>query len=269
MCLEKVDPMFAPLTSQSAHLRVNAHPRIRQSLVWFFDLDNTLHHATPEIFPLINQMMTAYVADKLQLSTEAAHALRQQYWERYGATLLGMIRHHAIDPHEFLRASHDFADLPGLIRAERGLRHLFTQLPGQKRLLTNAPHAYAQRILQHIGLRWQLGRSYAVEHMRLHGHYRPKPSRSMLRALIAREGVAAQRCVLIDDDLDNLRAARAVGMRTVWVSGWLARDNSVTRNHSQRKLRKQFGYRYKPQWCNVQVKSVRALPRHLAKLAVR
>ena len=55
--------MFAPLTAQPVHVPANVHPRPRRRLVWFFDLDNTLHHATPEIFPLINQMMTAYVAE--------------------------------------------------------------------------------------------------------------------------------------------------------------------------------------------------------------
>jgi putative hydrolase of the HAD superfamily len=235
--------------------------------VWFFDLDNTLHHASPAIFPLINQMMTAYVADKLALSLDAAHALRQAYWARYGATLLGMIRHHDTDPHEFLRESHRFEDLPSLIRAETGLRHLFARLPGQKRLLTNAPHAYAQRILQHIGLHWQLGRGYAIEQMRLHGHYRPKPSRSMLRALVRREQCQPARCVLVDDDLDNLRAARALGMRTVWVSGFLPKPTNGQSAPNQ--PRKDYRCGMKPQWCDVQVKSVRALPRILAKIRTK
>ena len=29
--------------------------------VWIFDLDNTLHNATPHIFPHINSSMTAYL----------------------------------------------------------------------------------------------------------------------------------------------------------------------------------------------------------------
>ena len=33
--------------------------------VWLFDLDNTLHDATPHIFPHINRAMTAYVAEAL------------------------------------------------------------------------------------------------------------------------------------------------------------------------------------------------------------
>ena len=32
------------------------------SRLWVFDLDNTLHHASAGVFPLINQQMTDYIA---------------------------------------------------------------------------------------------------------------------------------------------------------------------------------------------------------------
>jgi putative hydrolase of the HAD superfamily len=45
--------------------------------VWIFDLDNTLHNATPHIFPHINRSMTAYLQEHLQLDEDAANALRR------------------------------------------------------------------------------------------------------------------------------------------------------------------------------------------------
>ncbi len=66
--------------------------------VWLFDLDNTLHDANPYIFPHINSAMTAYVAQRAGLDEAAASALRETYWRRYGATLLGLIRDHRIKP---------------------------------------------------------------------------------------------------------------------------------------------------------------------------
>ena len=59
--------------------------------VWIFDLDNTLHNATPHIFPHINRSMTAYLREHLALDEAAADALRMDYWQRYGATLSGLI----------------------------------------------------------------------------------------------------------------------------------------------------------------------------------
>ena len=38
--------------------------------IWLFDLDNTLHDATPHIFPHINRSMTAYLQRHLRLSEE-------------------------------------------------------------------------------------------------------------------------------------------------------------------------------------------------------
>src|SRR5690606_24636294 len=63
--------------------------------VWLLDLDNTLHDAMPDVFPRIHRSMIEFVASELSMSLEDADALRTRYWRRYGATLLGMVRHHA------------------------------------------------------------------------------------------------------------------------------------------------------------------------------
>ena len=82
--------------------------------------------------------MTDYVERELGVARDEANRLRTLYWRRYGATLLGLVRHHGVDPHHFLRETHDF-DVAELLRAERGLARLFARLPGRKLLLTNAP----------------------------------------------------------------------------------------------------------------------------------
>jgi putative hydrolase of the HAD superfamily len=55
--------------------------RSRRSPVWVFDLDDTLHHASPHIFPHINRAMTAYIERHLALDHAQATALRQHYWQ--------------------------------------------------------------------------------------------------------------------------------------------------------------------------------------------
>lgn len=193
--------------------------------VWFFDLDDTLHDASHAIYRAIDTRMTDFVARHLRIERDAANRLRQTYWRRYGATMLGLIRHHAVDPHRFLRETHDF-DVASLLRAERGLTRLFARLPGRKVLLTNAPIDYAERVLRGIGLQRHIRTRYSIESMRIHGTYRPKPSRSMLRSMLARERLSgrpnARRAILVDDNPENLKAAWAVGFSTVL----LARRNS-------------------------------------------
>ena len=195
-------------------------------LIWFFDLDNTLHDASHRIFGTIDRLMNSWLVENLAVDEAEANRLRTDYWHRYGATLLGLVKHHAVDAHAFLRETHSFAetpDLAALVRAERGLTDFFRRLPGRKVLLTNAPTHYAHGVLKQIGLARHIRRRYAIEQMRVRGRYRPKPSRAMLTALLAKEKVGASRAVLVEDSLPNLKSARAIGMHTVLVSGFATR----------------------------------------------
>ncbi len=167
--------------------------------------------------------MSEWLVANLAVQAHEADHLRNDYWRRYGTTLVGLVRHHAIDPHAFLRDTHAFVDSPDLatmIRAERGLFELFRKLPGRKVLITNAPAVYTTRVLREIGLSRVVRRRYHIEQMQLFGRFRPKPSTSMFRMLLAKEKVRPHDAVLIDDSVLNLRGARAVGMRRVHVQGY-------------------------------------------------
>jgi len=136
------------------------------------------------------------------------------------------VRHHRVDPHRFLRETHDFR-VDELVRIERGLGRMLARLPGRKVLLTNAPGHYAAQVLRRLGLHRHIRERYAIEQLRLHGRFRPKPSVAMLRAVLAREGLAgranARRAVLVDDSPVNLKSARAAGFATVLRIAPLAR----------------------------------------------
>ena len=67
-----------------------------------FDLDNTLHNASAHIFPQIHLSMMAYICRHLHVDEAEATRWRQTYWKRYGATLLGLVKHHAVDAAHFL-----------------------------------------------------------------------------------------------------------------------------------------------------------------------
>ncbi|OZI40631.1 pyrimidine 5'-nucleotidase [Bordetella genomosp. 1] len=184
--------------------------------VWLFDLDNTLHDTSHAIFPLIDAGMTQAVVNALGVDVDEANRLRKLYWQRYGATVIGLVRHHGVDAHQFLHDSHDF-DIAPLVRAEKGLPAKLRALPGRKVLLTNAPLDYARAVLRHLGLLGCFHSLWGIEQMRLHGQFRPKPSPALLRYVLAREGVQPRQAVLIEDTLDNLRSARRIGLRTVHV----------------------------------------------------
>ncbi|MDH4234854.1 MAG: pyrimidine 5'-nucleotidase [Gallionella sp.] len=181
---------------------------------WIFDLDNTLHNATPHIFPHINRSMTAYLQRHLQLDETAANALRMHYWQRYGATLSGLMRHHGTDPDHFLWHTHQFPDLPQMVLREPRLRHVLKNLPGRKVVFSNAPQHYVLEVLKLLGVGDLFDDVMAVEHTR----YRPKPDSFGFMRLLKKHQVRAAQCVLVEDSLENLRAAKRLGLRTVWVN---------------------------------------------------
>jgi len=235
-----------------------------RSPVWFFDLDNTLHNASFRIFKTINGTMNAWLMQHLRMDEDAAGRMRVDYWRRYGATLLGLVRHHAIDAHHFLRETHSFCESPDfadMLRAERGLVARLRKLPGRKVLLTNAPERYAHVVLAHLGISGQFARRYAIEHMRIHGRFKPKPSRSMLRALLAREGVPPARAALIEDSPENLKSARAVGMRTVLVRAWQNGPHKLNDPLKGGAGRPVHRAATRPPYVDLQVKSVTQLLR--------
>ena len=181
---------------------------------WIFDLDNTLHNATPHIFPHINRSMTAYLQEHLQLDEMAANELRLHYWQRYGATLRGMMRHHGTDPDHFLWHTHQFPELPAMVLHEPRLRHMLKALPGKKVVFSNAPRHYVHAVLKLLRVDGLFDDVMAVEHTR----FRPKPDLFGFMYLIRKHGLKAAQCVMVEDSLENLQAAKRLGMRTVWVS---------------------------------------------------
>ena len=187
---------------------------VRRSRVWIFDLDNTLHDARPHIFPHINRSMTEYVARLLDLGEEDANELRDFYWKRYGATLIGLIRHHRVDPGHFLRETHHFPELDRMVVGRRELRSVLRRLPGRKIVFSNAPGHYARAVVQALGVSDLFDDVFSIERTR----FRPKPDAHGFLRLMHAHRLVASRCIMVEDSLENLRTAKRLGMKTVWVS---------------------------------------------------
>jgi putative hydrolase of the HAD superfamily len=207
---------------------------------WIFDLDNTLHNATPHIFPHINRSMTAYLQEHLQLEEGAANALRMDYWQRYGATLSGMMKHHGTDPAHFLWHTHQFPALPQMVLREPRLRHALKKLPGRKLVFSNAPQHYARAVLRLLRVEDLFDDVFAIEQSR----HRPKPERAGFVRLLQKHRLNPAHCVMVEDSAENLQTAKRLGMQTVWVSR-LPRS---------------------PAYVDVKIRDVLELPRALSRL---
>ena len=191
--------------------------------VWLFDLDNTLHDASHAAFTQVTQAMTDYMVTHLDLTPHAADQLRRHYWGRYGATLLGLTRHHGVAASHFLHETHRLPGLEQRLRTSSADRAALKRLPGRKIILTNAPLAYTTRVLRTLRLAPHFDAVLSIEHMRMFGALRPKPDARMLRYLCARLKTPPSGCTLVEDTLVNQRSAHTIGMRTVWMQRYLRR----------------------------------------------
>ncbi|MEO7853449.1 MAG: pyrimidine 5'-nucleotidase [Rubrivivax sp.] len=188
--------------------------------VWLFDLDDTLHDAANASMPGLALSFGEYIQRELGLTQAESDTLRRRYWQRYGATLLGLVKHHGISAAHFLHHTHLLPGLEAQIKGHRPDLLALKRLRGRKYIVTNAPRAYARRVLGVLGIIDLFDGIISIEDMRMFGELRPKPDARMFRRLLARLQVPASQCVLVEDNLRNQRAARRVGMKTVWMQRW-------------------------------------------------
>lgn len=186
---------------------------------WIFDLDNTLYPASCGLFDLIDERMGAYIQRLLDCGPVEARRVQKAHFHEHGTTLAGLMKHHGVDPHEFLADVHDIA-LDRIVACpalEAGLG----RLPGRKLIFTNGDAPYARRVLDRLGV------AHHFEHVHdIHGaELRPKPAPHGYDLLIAALAIDPARTAMIEDMVQNLAPAKTLGMTTVWVDNGSERGN--------------------------------------------
>ncbi len=176
---------------------------------WVFDLDNTLYPVTGPIWDALGGRMTEFVARATGLPPDEAYALQERYLIEYGATIAGMVKHHGVDPHEFLDYVHD-VDVSA-VAADAELVALVRALPGRKLVYTNGARAHADRILDRLGAHEAFDGIFALECADLY----PKPARESFERLIARYAIDPKRALMVEDTPRNLTTAHELGFATV------------------------------------------------------
>lgn len=181
--------------------------------VWLFDLDNTLHHADAGIFGIINRAMTDYLAGALALPHAEASRVREDYWHRYGATLAGLQQHHPeIDIGDFLRRSHPMDEILAALVPMEDARETLGRLNGRKAVFSNGPSFYVRALVNALDLNDCFEAAFGTDDFGL----LYKPNRQAYLTVCQKLGAAPANCIMVDDSADNLHAAKALGMRTVW-----------------------------------------------------
>lgn len=180
--------------------------------VLIFDLDNTLYPAEKQLFNLIDVRINRYMTEIVGIPAPEVDALRRDYWRLYGVTLQGLIRHHAVDPEDYLLYVHDI-DVPSRLSIDTALREALDSLPHRKAVFTNGSTCHAGRVLAALGIDDMFEKVYDIRV----AAYQPKPFPEPYHAVLTDLGTAAERCIMIEDSRENLHTAKKLGMGTILV----------------------------------------------------
>ena len=190
---------------------------------WLFDLDLTLYAPEHAIMDQVRTRIAAYVERYFNIDSDRAHAIRYDYWRRYGTTLGGLMAEHGVDPHAYLDFVHD-VDLSRLQPCAR-LSAGIAALPGRKLIFTNADAPYAARVLAARGLADAFAGVFDIHAM----DHRPKPDSRSYARLCAAFAIRPETTLFIEDSAHNLEPAKAMGMTTVWLNHAADPESGVER----------------------------------------
>ncbi len=180
--------------------------------VLIFDLDNTLYPAERHLFGLIDVRINRYMTEIVGIAAPDVDALRREYWRLYGVTLQGLIRHHGVDPEDYLHYVHD-VDVNSRLAPDPVLRQVLKDLPQRKAVFTNGSICHAGRVLSALGIEDVFEEVYDIRV----AEYLPKPWPEPYHAVLDKLGTTPERCIMIEDSRDNLETAKKLGMGTILV----------------------------------------------------
>jgi len=178
---------------------------------WLFDLDNTLYPPECGLMGRVSKRMTEFVAHQTGLSWDEARALQKRYYHEHGTTLAGMMAHHGVDPAAYIAEVQDVG--VDCVRPDPELGLALERLPGRRLVFTNAGGAYAERVLDRLGISPLFEAVFHIEA----SDYIPKPQPHAFARMVERHGVQPRRCAFFEDTEWNLAPAAALGMTTVLV----------------------------------------------------
>jgi len=177
-----------------------------------FDLDNTLYPAECDLFSLIDVRINRYMEDIVAIEPEEVDGLRRRYWHDYGATLQGLIRHHDIDPEDYLDYVHA-VDVGSRLSVDHELQTALGRIAIDSYIFSNGSRCHVDRVVSALGLD---GLFADVFDIRI-ADYQPKPNPDPYQQVLEKLDLSGEECIMVEDQPQNLEMAKQFGMKTVLV----------------------------------------------------
>ena len=179
---------------------------------WWFDYDGTLYPASHRLTEVVDRRITEWVALARGIPMDEADGLRRRLYREHGNTLRGMMRESDTDPNAYLDYVFDLPD-DHMPPPDPVLSNFLDGLEPPAAIFTNARADYVRRGLEAMGVHRGIGSIHDIASF----SWKAKPEPSIYEDVLEREGDAASDVVFVDDRIENLAPARALGMSTVLV----------------------------------------------------
>jgi len=199
------------LTPSAEYSEAELRARFQHVDTWVFDLDNTLYPPDSDLWPKIDERITHFLADRLDLDGLSARALQKHYYQQFGTTLCGLVSEDSIVPAEFLSFVHDIDRTT--LAPNPSLRREISALPGRKLIFTNGSRDHAEQTTAQLGLDGAFDGMFDI----IDANLVPKPSVAAYEAFFAKFSVVPASAAMFEDIARNLIVPKAVGMTATLV----------------------------------------------------
>ncbi len=178
---------------------------------WIFDLDNTLYDGATKVFSQIDKNMSIFISKKLNVDLIKAREIQKKYFYDTGTTLSGLMKYNNVDPHEFLSEVHNI-NISWLPK-DLLLREELIKIKEKKYIFTNGSQSHVTNITKQLGIEDLFESAFTITD----AEFIPKPSLEYYKKGVKKFNLDATKCVLIEDIAHNLKEAKSLGMKTVWL----------------------------------------------------
>lgn len=188
--------------------------------VVFLDIDDTLYSPTSGLGTRITANIEAYLTNALGVPAADAPAARENY-QKHGTTLAGLIAEDmaAFSIDAYIAAVYGGVPYSELLKPDPKLKALLESLSAKRRVFafSNAHKEHVLAVLQAVGAPLACFEGFVEARGMMFANLKPTPS-AYKKALQACGDCEPREALLIDDNFDNVEAARDFGMQAVHVS---------------------------------------------------
>ena len=181
---------------------------------WIFDLDNTVYDINAGVFEKISSRITDFIITALSVTREEANIVRSNMYKKYGLTLTGLMREYGIAPDEYLDYIHNVTHSE--LKYDEQLKLNLKNLTGRKFIYTNASKNHSKNILSVMGIEAEFEKILDIKATK----YVPKPDPKSYNIMLKAFGISGDQIgnsIFIEDTAKNLRPAKSLGIKTVWI----------------------------------------------------